>query len=97
MNRLAAPGATIILLTWCHRDLSPLEQDLHPDEKKLLNQMESGNRVKWISAADYINLFKSCSLQVLIAVNFCYSFIRSVSLSFFIATIFRLFKSPVVN
>lgn len=63
MNRLAAPGATIILLTWCHRDLSPLEQDLHPDEKKLLNQMENGNRVKWISAADYINLFKSCSLQ----------------------------------
>ncbi|XP_027102281.1 gamma-tocopherol methyltransferase, chloroplastic-like isoform X2 [Coffea arabica] len=63
LNRVAAPGATIILLTWCHRDLSPLEQDLHPDEKKLLSQLESSIRIKWISAADYINLFKSCSLE----------------------------------
>ncbi|XP_027176336.1 probable tocopherol O-methyltransferase, chloroplastic isoform X2 [Coffea eugenioides] len=64
LNRVAAPGATIILLTWCHRDLSPLEQDLHPDEKKLLSQLESSIRIKWISAADYINLFKSCSLEI---------------------------------
>ncbi|XP_071911623.1 gamma-tocopherol methyltransferase, chloroplastic-like [Coffea arabica] len=63
LNRVAAPGATIILVTWCHRDLSPLEQDLHPDEKKLLTQVVSGSRVKWISAADYMNLFKSCSFQ----------------------------------
>ena len=64
LNRVAAPGATIILLTWCHRDLSPLENDLHPDEKKLLTQAVSRNRAKWISAADYMNLFKSCIFEV---------------------------------
>ncbi|XP_027175944.1 probable tocopherol O-methyltransferase, chloroplastic isoform X3 [Coffea eugenioides] len=64
LNRVAAPGATIILLTWCHRDLSPLENDLHPDEKKLLTQTGSRSRVKWISTADYINLFQSCSFQI---------------------------------
>ncbi|CDP09509.1 unnamed protein product [Coffea canephora] len=63
LNRVAAPGATIILLTWRHRDLSPLEQDLLPDGKKLLSQLESRNRAKWISAADYMNLFKSWSFE----------------------------------
>ncbi|CDP14226.1 unnamed protein product [Coffea canephora] len=63
LSRVAAPGATIIILTWCHRDLSPLEQDLHPDEKKLLTHVLRRNPLKWISTADYINLFKSCSFQ----------------------------------
>ncbi|KAJ8442701.1 hypothetical protein Cgig2_001794 [Carnegiea gigantea] len=36
---VAAPGATIIILTWCHRDLSPSEESLKPEEKKLLKKI----------------------------------------------------------
>ena len=93
LNRVAAPGATIILLTWCHRDLSPLEQDLHPDEKKLLSQLESSIRIKWISAADYINLFKSCSLEVF---N-CGSFLLLIySISIIIFLHHKVFLFPII-
>ncbi|KAL3534546.1 hypothetical protein ACH5RR_003007 [Cinchona calisaya] len=63
LARVAASGAAIIIITWCHRDLSPLEQDLHPDEKNLLNDIRNKNRVNICSTADYVNLLKSCSLQ----------------------------------
>lgn len=63
LARVAAPGATIVITTWCHRDLSPLEQDLHPDEKKLLNEIYKANHCEWCSAADYITSLKSCSLE----------------------------------
>ncbi|KAK1571148.1 hypothetical protein Q3G72_012566 [Acer saccharum] len=37
LARVAAPGATIIIVTWCHRDLAPSEQSLQQWEKELLN------------------------------------------------------------
>lgn len=64
LARVAAPGATIIIVTWCHRDLSPSEQSLHPDELQLLNKIcDSYYLPDWCSTADYVQLLQSLSLQ----------------------------------
>ncbi len=65
MARVAAPGATIVLVTWCHRDLSPDEETLRPDEKKLLNKISNAHLLPaWCSAADYANFAESLKLEV---------------------------------
>jgi tocopherol O-methyltransferase len=62
--RVAAPGATIIIVTWCHRDLSPSEDSLKSDEKQLLDKIcNSFYLPAWCSTADYINLLQSLSLE----------------------------------
>ncbi|KAL6141823.1 hypothetical protein ACLB2K_060109 [Fragaria x ananassa] len=62
--RVAAPGATIILVTWCHRDLGPSEQSLKPDEKKLLDKICNAFYLPaWCSTADYLKLLESYSLE----------------------------------
>lgn len=61
--RVAAPGATIIILTWCHRDLSPSEESLKPEEKKLLKKICDAYYLKTCSRANYVQLFESFSLQ----------------------------------
>ncbi|KAF6146231.1 hypothetical protein GIB67_011703 [Kingdonia uniflora] len=62
--RVAAPGATIIIVTWCHRDLSPSEESLQPEEKELLRKIcDSYYLPDWCSTADYVELLKSFSLQ----------------------------------
>ncbi|KAJ4950358.1 hypothetical protein NE237_027190 [Protea cynaroides] len=62
--RVAAPGAFIIIVTWCHRDLSPSEDSLQPEEKNLLNKIcDSYYLPAWCSSADYVNLLQSHSLQ----------------------------------
>ncbi|GJT66253.1 gamma-tocopherol methyltransferase [Tanacetum coccineum] len=62
--RVAAPGATIIIVTWCHRDLSPDEKSLRPEEEKILNKICSSFYLPaWCSAADYVKLLESLSLQ----------------------------------
>ncbi|OAY69856.1 putative tocopherol O-methyltransferase, chloroplastic [Ananas comosus] len=64
MARVAAPGATIILVTWCHRDLSPDEESLRPDEMKLLNKISDAHLLPaWCSAADYASFAKSLKLE----------------------------------
>lgn len=64
--RVAAPGATIILVTWCHRDLGASERSLQPDEKKLLDKICSAFYLPaWCSTADYLKLFESYSLEVI--------------------------------
>lgn len=64
--RVAAPGATIILVTWCHRDLGPSEQSLKPDEKKLLDKICNAFYLPaWCSTADYLKLLESYSLEVI--------------------------------
>ncbi|XP_060207694.1 gamma-tocopherol methyltransferase, chloroplastic [Lycium barbarum] len=64
LARVAAPGGTIILVTWCHRDLSPSEESLLPEEKELLNKIcKSFYLPAWCSTADYVNLLESNSLQ----------------------------------
>jgi hypothetical protein len=65
LARVAAPGATIIIVTWCHRDLAPSEESLQPWEKELLNKIcKSFYLPAWCSTADYVNLLESLSLQV---------------------------------
>ncbi|KAM5559598.1 gamma-tocopherol methyltransferase, chloroplastic [Rosa sericea] len=62
--RVAAPGATIILVTWCHRDLGASEQSLQPDEKKLLDKICNAFYLPaWCSTADYLKLLESYSLE----------------------------------
>ncbi|KAI3799614.1 hypothetical protein L1987_34913 [Smallanthus sonchifolius] len=64
LARVAAPGATIIIVTWCHRDLSPTEESLHPEEKRLLDKICDGFYLPaWCSTADYIKLLESLSLK----------------------------------
>jgi len=62
--RVAAPGATIIIVTWCHRDLSPSEESLRPEEKQLLDKIcDAFYLPAWCSTADYIKFLQSLSLQ----------------------------------
>ncbi|KAI3517135.1 hypothetical protein L1887_16343 [Cichorium endivia] len=64
LARVAAPGATIIIVTWCHRDLLSTENTLRPEEEKILNKICSGFYLPaWCSTADYIKLLESLSLQ----------------------------------
>lgn len=66
LARVAAPGGTIIIVTWCHRDLHPSEQSLQPWEQNLLNRIcDSYYLPAWCSTADYVTLLESLSLQVL--------------------------------
>ncbi|KAG0457603.1 hypothetical protein HPP92_022462 [Vanilla planifolia] len=63
LKRVAAPGGTIIIVTWCHRDLSSSEVQLKPDEISLLNRICSAYYLpKWCSSADYLSILKSFSL-----------------------------------
>ncbi|XP_010247892.1 PREDICTED: probable tocopherol O-methyltransferase, chloroplastic [Nelumbo nucifera] len=62
--RVAAPGATIIITTWCHRDLSSPEDLLKPEEEKLLDKIHDAFHIQsWCSAADYVKLLQSLSFQ----------------------------------
>ncbi|KAL2502766.1 Tocopherol O-methyltransferase [Forsythia ovata] len=64
LARVAAPGGTIIIVTWCHRDLSPSEESLSPEEKELLNKIcDAFFLPAWCSTADYVKLLESLSLQ----------------------------------
>lgn len=65
LARVAAPGGTIIIVTWCHRDLLPSETSLTPDEVKLLDKIcDAYYLPAWCSAADYVKIAESLSLQV---------------------------------
>ncbi|KAF7131834.1 hypothetical protein RHSIM_Rhsim09G0214000 [Rhododendron simsii] len=66
LARVAAPGATIILVTWCHRDLSPSEKSLRQEEEDLLRKIcDAYYLPAWCSTGDYVKLLESLSLQVL--------------------------------
>jgi tocopherol O-methyltransferase len=57
--RVAAPGATILIATWCHRDLAPSEKSLQPWEKQHLDKIsEAYSLAEWCSVADYVKLLK---------------------------------------
>ncbi|CAA0836494.1 Tocopherol O-methyltransferase- chloroplastic [Striga hermonthica] len=63
LTRVAAPGGRIIIVTWCHRDLSPGEC-LRPDEQDLLNKICGAYYLpEWCSTADYVKLLKSLSME----------------------------------
>lgn len=64
LARVAAPGATIIIVTWCHRDLAASEDSLRPDEMNLLNKICNAYYLPaWCSASDYVKIAESLSLQ----------------------------------
>ncbi|VFQ73747.1 unnamed protein product [Cuscuta campestris] len=64
LARVAAPGGTVIIVTWCHRDLSPTENSLLPQEEELLKKICNAFYLPaWRSTADYVNLLKSNSLR----------------------------------
>ncbi|MQL95406.1 hypothetical protein Taro_028077 [Colocasia esculenta] len=64
LARVAAPGSTIIIVTWCHRDLLPSEKSLRPDEVNLLERIcDAYYLPAWCSAADYVKTAESLSLQ----------------------------------
>ncbi|PIN14311.1 Tocopherol O-methyltransferase [Handroanthus impetiginosus] len=64
LARVAAPGGTIIIVTWCHRDLSPSEEYLCSEEKALLNKIcDAYYLPAWCSTADYVKLLQSLSLE----------------------------------
>ncbi|KAL5143370.1 Tocopherol O-methyltransferase, chloroplastic [Glycine soja] len=64
LARVAAPGGTIIIVTWCHRDLGPDEQSLLPWEQELLKKIcDSYYLPAWCSTSDYVKLLESLSLQ----------------------------------
>ncbi|XP_019103971.2 probable tocopherol O-methyltransferase, chloroplastic isoform X1 [Beta vulgaris subsp. vulgaris] len=64
LARVAAPGATIIIVTWCHRDLAASEESLRPDETELLRKIcDAYYLPAWCSAADYVQLLESLSFQ----------------------------------
>ncbi|KAM7251905.1 hypothetical protein ACFE04_023788 [Oxalis oulophora] len=57
--RIAAPGATIIIAAWCHRDLAPSEKSLQPWEKEHLDKIKNVYHLaEWCSIADYIKLLE---------------------------------------
>ncbi|GER28704.1 gamma-tocopherol methyltransferase [Striga asiatica] len=63
LARVAAPGGRIIIVTWCHRDLSPGES-LRTDEQDLLNKICGAYYLpEWCSTADYVKLLKSLSME----------------------------------
>ncbi|CAH9070864.1 unnamed protein product [Cuscuta epithymum] len=64
LARVAAPGGRIILVTWCHRDLSPTEESLLPEEEELLKKICNAFYLPaWCSTADYVKLLQSHTLQ----------------------------------
>lgn len=64
LARVAAPGGRIIIVTWCHRDLSPGEDALQPWEQNLLGRIcKAFYLPAWCSTTDYIELLESLSLQ----------------------------------
>lgn len=54
--RVAAPGGRIIIVTWCHRDLEPL----NPKEERLLARINRAYYLpRWCSTGDYIRLLEA--------------------------------------
>lgn len=65
LARVAAPGATIIIVTWCHRNLAPSEDSLKPDELNLLKKIcDAYYLPDWCSPSDYVKIAESLSLEV---------------------------------
>ncbi|KAK6140216.1 hypothetical protein DH2020_026014 [Rehmannia glutinosa] len=63
LARVVAPGGTIIIVTWCHRDLSPGES-LRPEEKDLLKKIcDAFYHPPYCSTAEYVKLLESLSLE----------------------------------
>jgi tocopherol O-methyltransferase len=68
---VVAPGGTIIIVTWCHRNLEPSETSLKPDEVSLLKKIcDAYYLPDWCSPSDYVSIAKSLSLEVRVCPHF---------------------------
>ncbi|MQM10311.1 hypothetical protein Taro_043206 [Colocasia esculenta] len=64
MARVAAPGGTIVIVTWCHRDLLPSEASLRPEDLDLLKRIGNIHCAPvWCSAADFVKIAESLLLE----------------------------------
>ncbi|CAO2831657.1 unnamed protein product [Amaranthus hypochondriacus] len=62
--RVAAPGATIVIVTQCHRDLSRSEESLKPEEQKLLDKLSDAYYLPtWCSAAHHVKMLQSLPVE----------------------------------
>jgi tocopherol O-methyltransferase len=58
--RVCKPDGKILVVTWCHRDLEPGEEELERKELKLLNKINRAYYLpKWCSVQDYIDMFEA--------------------------------------
>ncbi|KAJ4830470.1 hypothetical protein Tsubulata_003401 [Turnera subulata] len=57
--RVAAPGGTVIIVSYFHRNLDSSEESLQPRETELLEKIGELSFSKWCSAADLIKLLQS--------------------------------------
>lgn len=72
LARVTAPAGTIIIVTWCHRDLAPSEESLQPWEQELLKKIcDAYYLPAWCSTADYVKLLQSLSLEVKTSCSYC--------------------------
>ncbi|CAK7333721.1 unnamed protein product [Dovyalis caffra] len=70
LARVTAPGGTIVIQSFCHRDLGPSEESLQPWELTRLKKIYDGFQIQgYCSTADYVNFFESLSLQVITFLN----------------------------
>jgi len=59
LYRVAKPGGTILLVTWCHRDLKENEEKLTKKELNLLRKINQAYYLPhWCSVKDYVDLFQ---------------------------------------
>jgi len=64
LARVAAPGATIIIVGWCPRNLAPSEDSLKPDELNLLKKIcDAYCLPDPCSLSDYVKIAESLSLE----------------------------------
>ena len=57
LARVCKPGGTVLVVTWCHRDLAEGEAALRPPEERLLASINRAYYLpRWCSGADYVRL-----------------------------------------
>ncbi|MCO5576001.1 hypothetical protein L7F22_029808 [Adiantum nelumboides] len=62
--RVTKPGGQILIVTWCHRELSPGEESLKPSEQELLHKVcEAYYLPAWCAPSTYVNVAESMGLQ----------------------------------
>ena len=62
--RVTAPGGRIIIVTWCHRELTEGETELTPKEKKLLGKINDAYYLpEWVAPSEYYRIANKLGLE----------------------------------
>eukprot|EP00250_Pteridium_aquilinum_P026531 c3314_g1_i1 orf=362-1411(-) len=62
--RVTKPGGQILIVTWCHRELSPNEKTLKANEQELLDKIcDSYYLPAWCATSKYVSIAQSMGLQ----------------------------------